>query len=40
MVRGRTVYLDDGAPTIAVDPGFGRFLEGNVMRDQRLSAVG
>jgi allantoinase len=26
MVRGTTVYLDEGEPTIVVKPGFGRFL--------------
>jgi allantoinase len=32
LVRGVTVYVDDGSPRITVDPGFGAFLDGDLAR--------
>jgi dihydroorotase-like cyclic amidohydrolase len=37
-VRGRTVYVDEGAPDILVAPGFGTFLNGAEIRQQRATA--
>jgi allantoinase len=40
MVRGTTVYVDEGTPDVVVDPGFGRFLHGRIVRGQDDAVVG
>jgi allantoinase len=39
MVRGTTVYVDEGTPDVVVDPGFGRFLHGKVVREHDDAVV-
>lgn len=36
MIRGNTVYMDEGEPTILAEPGSGRFLHGQEARAGRL----